>query len=295
MSSLFIFTLLLISPSVEAATTFVTNENDIRADGSYNWNDLPQNPAVGDPVPQVQSNLPVNGIPGLTLEYGKVQLSSPPVLGDFSLAQQGNNWQGDFPDNEYLLLTHVLGSSTSPGGPVVLRFNNPVEGVGLYIQHYWGGSYVASIEAYDVNNQTIGNFSLNASPNTAVFLGVLDSEANANIKSIIIDTGENIYGNSTFAISGPQVQLYTEADSDGDGIPDSEDDCPDTPAGEMVNSSGCSVDELCPCENEWKNHGSYVRCVAHASEDFMNDGLITEAEKDAIVSEAAESICDHKN
>lgn len=48
---------------------------------------------------------------------------------------------------------------------------------------------------------------------------------------------------------------------------------------------------ICPCDNEWKNHGAYVSCVAQASEDFVDLGLITEAEKGAIVSAAGKSAC----
>ena len=33
----------------------------------------------------------------------------------------------------------------------------------------------------------------------------------------------------------------------------------------------------------WKNHGKYVSCVAHAADDFLDLGLITPAEKDAIM------------
>jgi hypothetical protein len=44
-----------------------------------------------------------------------------------------------------------------------------------------------------------------------------------------------------------------------------------------------------------KSDGAYVSCVAHTSGDFVAAGLITEGEKDAIVSAAAESTCGHKN
>ncbi len=80
-------------------------------------------------------------------------------------------------------------------------------------------------------------------------------------------------------------------DSDDDGIPDNADECLGTPAGEVVNASGCSIGQLCPCENDWENHGGYVSCVAHISEAFVAEGLITEDEKDAIVSQAARSSC----
>lgn len=44
-------------------------------------------------------------------------------------------------------------------------------------------------------------------------------------------------------------------------------------------------------ENDWKNHGTYVRFVAHASEDLLQSGLIGEVGKDTLVSSAAGSSC----
>ena len=57
----------------------------------------------------------------------------------------------------------------------------------------------------------------------------------------------------------------------------------------MVNADGCSIGEICPCAHpdgadRCKNHGTYIRCVAHTSEDFVSTGLIAEIEKDAIVN-----------
>lgn len=90
-----------------------------------------------------------------------------------------------------------------------------------------------------------------------------------------------------------------DEDVDGDGVLDSIDACVSSPLGAVVNAHGCAIRELCPCAHSggvdrWKNHGAYVRCVAHASEDFLTAGLITEAEKDATVSQAGESACGHK-
>ena len=81
------------------------------------------------------------------------------------------------------------------------------------------------------------------------------------------------------------------ADRDDDGVPDATDKCPGTPSGTVVNASGCSVPQLCPCDNAWKNHGAYASCVAKAADDFLAKGLITQALKDSIVSEAARSRC----
>lgn len=86
-----------------------------------------------------------------------------------------------------------------------------------------------------------------------------------------------------------------DEDSDSDGVVDAVDACVPTPLDEVVDAGGCSIGEFCPCESNWKNHGAYVRCVAHTSEDFVDAGLISEAEKDAIVSAAGQSECGHKN
>ena len=85
-----------------------------------------------------------------------------------------------------------------------------------------------------------------------------------------------------------------DADDDNDGIGDDIDMCLSTVSGETVNNDGCSVNDQCPCNSSWKNHGAYVRCVAHTSEDFVAAGLITETEKDAIVSVAGMSSCGAK-
>jgi hypothetical protein len=55
-----------------------------------------------------------------------------------------------------------------------------------------------------------------------------------------------------------------------------------------------TVEDLCPCGSAWKNHGAYVSCVAHGTEDLVTKGLLTEAEKDALVSIAAQSNCGRK-
>lgn len=91
-----------------------------------------------------------------------------------------------------------------------------------------------------------------------------------------------------------------DADADGDGVIDAADACLLSPTGEVVNASGCAVADLCPCAHSdsgknWKNHGAYVKCVAHTVTDFKNAGLITEVEKDAIQSAAGASSCGKKN
>jgi hypothetical protein len=85
-------------------------------------------------------------------------------------------------------------------------------------------------------------------------------------------------------------------DQDFDGVPDAVDLCPNTPPCTIVSAQGCSIDQLVPCAGPltggtWKNHGAYVSAVARVANQFLVQGLISESEKDAIVSQAAQSDC----
>ena len=93
---------------------------------------------------------------------------------------------------------------------------------------------------------------------------------------------------------GDGVGDACDNDIDNDGVIGADDKCQETASGEVVNNTGCSIADSCPCDNPWKNHGAYVSCVAHTSEDFVAAGLITDTDKDNIVSTAAESDCGAK-
>jgi hypothetical protein len=116
---------------------------------------------------------------------------------------------------------------------------------------------------------------------------------NDNIAPDWLRIGTDITGqgplNASFSLSG-------DTDADGDGAPDALDQCADTPAGGLINASGCTIDQLVPCEGPstggtWKNHGQYVSAVAHVSNTFKKEGLISGREKGQIVSTAAQSEC----
>jgi len=85
-----------------------------------------------------------------------------------------------------------------------------------------------------------------------------------------------------------------DVDDDGDGVIDADDACVPTPLGEEVNAAGCSLSQLCPCDAPWKNHGAYVSCMAKATNAFVAAGLMSGAEKGAVMSEAGASDCGSK-
>lgn len=86
-----------------------------------------------------------------------------------------------------------------------------------------------------------------------------------------------------------------DTDYDGDGINDDVNQCLGTVLGDIVNDTGCSIADLCPCDNEWKNHGKYVSYVTNAAKDFVEAELIAGKEKGDIVSQAAQSSCGKTN
>jgi hypothetical protein len=101
-------------------------------------------------------------------------------------------------------------------------------------------------------------------------------------------TGQGPF-NAAFSLSG-------ETDVDADGVPDSLDLCPGTPADAIVDAEGCSIDQIAPCSGPvsggtWKNHGQYVSAVAEVTNAFLALGLITEDQADEIVAQAAQSNC----
>lgn len=123
------------------------------------------------------------------------------------------------------------------------------------------------------------------------------------------DSNANIYPGAT--------ELCDELDNDCDTIlPDDETDidgdgyigcqeCNDLDAAvnpDAMELPGNSIDENCdgdlgdcnPCF-PWRNHGEYVRCVAHAVEALVADGDLSEEEGDVLVVSAATSDVGKKN
>lgn len=102
----------------------------------------------------------------------------------------------------------------------------------------------------------------------------------------------DVAGRYVFYARSGVVQLCE--DLDFDGVCDESDACAGTAEDELVDESGCSIADYCPCEARWKTHGKYVQCVDRASEDFLEAGLITEAEQALMHSDAAQSSCGYR-
>jgi hypothetical protein len=85
-----------------------------------------------------------------------------------------------------------------------------------------------------------------------------------------------------------------DTDDDADTVIDADDECLGTPPGEVVDASGCSIAQLCPCDAQWKNHVQYVLCVTKSTASFVKQHLITKREGIRILVEAVRSSCGTK-
>ena len=111
------------------------------------------------------------------------------------------------------------------------------------------------------------------------------------------DNCPNVANRNQSDFDGDSTGDACDTDVDNDGVSNALDSCPLTQLGALVGSSGCSIEQLCPCDAPrqstlpWKNHGQYVSCVTQAANTFYKEGLITGEEKGRMTEEAAQSSC----
>lgn len=120
----------------------------------------------------------------------------------------------------------------------------------------------------------------------------------------------NINGDLTHSVSPPQdltLPLLRDVgwfpDADLDGVPDNEDQCPDSNLAPTVvigtcdsgvpnttSPTGCTISDLVQhCAAGAKNHGGFVSCVANLTNDLKKAGIITGNQKGSIQSCAAKA------
>jgi CubicO group peptidase (beta-lactamase class C family) len=109
------------------------------------------------------------------------------------------------------------------------------------------------------------------------------------------NTPVTISGSDVTGVDFTSVADVIDDDIDDDGVLNENDDCEDTPVGEIVNpSNGCSIEQLVPCNGNWKNHGQYVSASTKVLKSFVRQGLITKKGIKAFMKKKASSDCGKK-
>ncbi len=209
------------------------------------------------------------------------------------------------PDNFGTFIIEKIGNSVNlyiegKLGPIRIKtYENAISGNDIVIGiHLWAKDAEDPIIIYDDSDAPEDGPSDNEPKTTNPVPDDTDRDGIADVSdpdddndgiADVTDPDDDDDGINDVSAPAPDDDITDPGD---DGAKSTADECPSTPLGEIVGNDGCSVWQACPEEGigePWKNHGSYVRCVAHGANQLVEDGIASEQEKGDIVSEAAKS------
>jgi len=226
-------------------------------------------------------------------------------------------------DGELQLANSTVSGNTGHTGGGVWNFDNSTEISGCILHAGSLGSNIVATGGtiislgYNLSSDDGGGF-LTATGdqiNTDPMLGPLQDNGGPTFTCALlpgspaINAGDPNFTPPDFDQRGPgfprvaygridigAFEVQTLPDSDGDGVPDMFDQCPNTAPGAVVDTNGCSIAQLVPCAGPaaggtWKNHGQYVAAIVHEATVFLQAGLITRRQWSHIVTQAAWSRC----
>lgn len=142
------------------------------------------------------------------------------------------------------------------------------------------------------------------SPSSGVVVTVAAADLDAAGLVFVVQHIDPTATTGGYAVSAG-VPLTSDAppDGDGDGMPDDIDACPnsdlspnvvidgcDSGVTNHLLIDGCTISDLVDqCAENASNHGEFVSCVSHLTNDLKKDGIISKKEKGKIQSCAAQA------
>ena len=306
------------SPAIDAGDTDLDSDQRGYARPSGAADDIGafEEAQVGTITIVKETPLPSEDDYDFTLDGGQL---SAPILFSLDTSQDDEDGEGEFTDRavlgqleagDYTVTEEVV--SGQPLGPVAIACEDNDGPIG----NFSGATAAISLNVYQditctVTNDTIywitatvagEGGSVSCSPE---FVGKGDSST----CTAVPDAGYRVQQwTGACADAGSSAQCFLPkivedqlstvvfastgvgTDDDNDGVPNDDDQCPDTLPGAVVDQNGCSIEQLCDCDQA-RNHGRYVSCVTRTANAFVRAGLIDAGEKGAIVAEAARSQC----
>jgi Thrombospondin type 3 repeat len=89
---------------------------------------------------------------------------------------------------------------------------------------------------------------------------------------------------------------FDQHDADNDGVGDACDRCPGTPPEEPVLENGCSLSQQCPCEGpspgtQWSSQREYIGCIARGLRSLRRAHKVSRHDAVDLIERAAHSGC----
>jgi uncharacterized protein (TIGR03437 family) len=189
---------LFVSSIASAGIDVVLSPSALKSNGTVDWSAL--GPAMTWLRPP--QTVAVTGISGLS-----ITATMPEAYGEFVRMDPGNKWNNYFPAGSKMLWNGA--GSTDVASPMDLILSRPVYGIGMYIGNNWGGTFTATIAAYDANDVLLGTWSTGGTVSPSVtppFLGVLSTDLNiTRVRLSTSASSSNSDSGNDFAIAGPVI------------------------------------------------------------------------------------------
>jgi hypothetical protein len=181
--------LAMSTASASAKTKLIRNTAHFGSNDHVNWGSLGPvfNPAIPGPPPFLPFTIDATSHHGLkiTASLPSQPGITPPFV--FRNALPPNGIPANFAPNDFVLFTGLQPGSGTPAngnpGPLTLRFERPVAGVGAQFSVDDTFTFTAYIDAYDRHDRLIGQFSRlgvgsKTPDNSAIFLGIRSNRSN---------------------------------------------------------------------------------------------------------------------
>ena len=228
----------------------------------------------------------------------------------FTLTREGPLSPYTSPDlNIWAGLNNIVGHAVianHQAETLIIEFtDNNVTVVSMKLLTLFSNQATFDINVYGNSEELLGTTQVVGGTPAGTYFGV---QSESPIKKITIYGFDYVYwGNEPPGVDDVMFGTCAVPDSDGDGCFDSDDAVVNSNMEEFVVIDGCSNGVLNkmilgePCgtmmsdmidaleEGTYKNHGEFTKIVGQLTETWINEGLITQEEKELIVSCAGES------